>query len=71
MRDFLHSPRGGLYGCQHTVSQFNPVPVTRISNLLLAGQSIIAPGLMGAMISAFLACGFLLGDSVCKEAACS
>ncbi|MDR0828115.1 MAG: FAD-dependent oxidoreductase, partial [Desulfovibrio sp.] len=72
MRDFLHAPAGGLYGCKHTVHQSNPLPLTRIPNLLLAGQSIIAPGLMGAMISAFLACGFLLGhDSLHKEAACS
>ncbi|MDR1947287.1 MAG: NAD(P)/FAD-dependent oxidoreductase [Desulfovibrio sp.] len=71
MRDFLHAPNGGLYGCKHTVNRFNPLPVTRISNLLLAGQSVIVPGLMGAMISAFLACGFLLGDSLHKDAACS
>ena len=72
MRDYLDSHRGGLYGCGHTVHQYNPMPVTRIPNLLLAGQSIIAPGLMGAMISAFLACGFLLGhETLHKEAACS
>lgn len=72
MRDFLQSPLGGLYGCKHTVHQFNPMPVTRVANLLLAGQAIIAPGLMGAMISAFLACGFLLGhETLLKEAACS
>ena len=61
MRDYLYAPNGGLYGCKHSIHQFNPLPVTRIPNLWLAGQSIIAPGLMGAMISAFLACGFLVG----------
>ncbi|MDR0339874.1 MAG: NAD(P)/FAD-dependent oxidoreductase [Desulfovibrio sp.] len=71
MRDFLHTPHGGLYGCKHSVGQLNPMPMTRISNLWLAGQSIIAPGLMGTMISAFLACGFLVGHSTLhKDAVC-
>lgn len=67
MRDYLDARRGGLYGCKHTVAQFNPLPMTRVPNLWLAGQSVIAPGLMGAMISAFLACGFLLGHSALQE----
>ena len=72
MRDYLHTPNGGLYGAKHTVNQFNPMPMTRVPNIWLAGQSVLAPGLMGAMISAFLACGFLLGhDILHKEAACS
>ena len=57
LRDYLHTPRGGLYGARHTASQFNPLPVTRVANLFLAGQAVVAPGLMGAMFSAFLACG--------------
>lgn len=67
MRDYLYAPRGGLYGCKHSIHQLNPLPVTRVSNLWLAGQSIIAPGLMGAMISAFLACGFLVGHNTLRK----
>ncbi|MDR1360199.1 MAG: NAD(P)/FAD-dependent oxidoreductase [Deltaproteobacteria bacterium] len=67
MRDYLHARQGGLYGCKHSLAQFNPLPMTRVPNLWLAGQSIIAPGLMGAMISAFLACGFLLGHSTLQR----
>ena len=67
MRDYLDAPQGGLYGCKHTVAHFNPLPVTRSPNLWLAGQSVIAPGLMGAMISGFLACGFLLGHSTLQR----
>lgn len=59
LRDYLHTPRGGLYGARHAVSQFNPLPMTRVPNLFLAGQAVVAPGLMGAMASAFLACGIL------------
>ena len=69
LRDYLRAPRGGLYGIKHSIHQINPMPVTRIPNLFLAGQSIIAPGLMGAMISAFLACGLLLGNTKLHEAA--
>jgi len=72
MRDYLRAPRGGLYGIKHSIRQINPMPITRISNLFLAGQSIIAPGLVGTMISAFLACGLLLGNTkLHEEAACS
>ena len=67
MRDYLSAPHGGLYGCKHSIHQFNPLPFTRIPNLWLAGQSVIAPGLMGAMISAFLACGFLVGHSTLQK----
>jgi all-trans-retinol 13,14-reductase len=35
--------------------------VTRLGNLYLAGQSIVAPGVLGAMISGFVACGSFLG----------
>jgi len=69
LRDYLRAPRGGLYGSKHSIHQINPMPVTRLPNLFLAGQSIIAPGLMGAMISAFLACGLLLGNTKLHEAA--
>jgi all-trans-retinol 13,14-reductase len=67
LRDYLRAPRGGLYGCKHTVSQFNPLPVTRVPNLFLAGQSVVAPGLLGTCLSAFLACGFLVGHKRLRE----
>ncbi|MDR2726564.1 MAG: NAD(P)/FAD-dependent oxidoreductase, partial [Deltaproteobacteria bacterium] len=72
MRDYLRTPHGSLYGAKHTVDRRNPIPLTRIPNLWLAGQSVIAPGLMGTMFSAFLACGFLLGHNTLHgEVACS
>ena len=61
LRDYLHSPCGGMYGAAHTVDQFNPLPVTRIPELLLAGQAVVAPGILGAVVSAFLACSFIIG----------
>ncbi|WP_319776880.1 NAD(P)/FAD-dependent oxidoreductase [Maridesulfovibrio sp.] len=71
LRDYCHSPYGSMYGAAHTVSQYNPLPATKIKGLLLAGQSIIAPGVMGAVISAYLTCGFICGhEKINKELRC-
>lgn len=61
LKDYVGGQNGGLYGCAHSLQQLNPLPVTRIPNLFLAGQSIIAPGVLGVVISAFLACSFIVG----------
>lgn len=60
-QDYSSSPDGTLYGLKHSINQYNPAPVTKVKGLLLAGQSIVAPGILGAIVSAYLACGFLLG----------
>lgn len=61
LRDYSGSPFGSMYGVKHRIEQYNPFPITKIPGLYLAGQSIVAPGLLGTMISAFLACGNILG----------
>lgn len=61
LRDYTGSPFGSMYGVKHRRDQYNPMPITRVPNLFLAGQSIVAPGLLGSIISAFLACGSILG----------
>lgn len=61
LQKYLHSPGSGMYGVAHDVTQFNPMPVTRIPGLYVAGQAVTGPGIIGATISAFLACGYLLG----------
>ncbi len=61
LRDHIHSLAGSVYGRRHTLAHNNPQPQTRIPGLWLAGQSIVAPGVLGAVISAFLACGFIVG----------
>lgn len=68
IRDFCSTPLGGLYGVKHMVGQYNPQPATRIPGLFLAGQAVVAPGLMGAVLSGLLACGTVLGhDQMRKE----
>ena len=67
LRDYMHIPTGGLYGPGHTMDQFNPVPATRIPGLLLAGQAVVAPGVLGAVISAVLTCGFIVGHETIRK----
>lgn len=67
MRDYANAPEGSVYGAKHKVGQLNPLSQTRLKQLLLAGQSVVAPGLLGAVISAFLACGFILGHNSLRE----
>lgn len=61
LKDYVGGQQGGLYGCAHSLHQLNPLPVTRVPNLFLAGQSVIAPGVLGVVVSAFLACSFIVG----------
>ncbi|MFA7164380.1 MAG: NAD(P)/FAD-dependent oxidoreductase [Desulfoplanes sp.] len=67
LRDYMHTSTGTMYGMAHTVDQFNPIPATRIPGLFLAGQSVVAPGILGAVISAFLTCGFIIGHDTIRE----
>lgn len=61
LKDYTNSPFGSLYGVKHKTGQYNPMPATRLKGLFLAGQATTAPGIMGAMMSGFLACGTILG----------
>jgi all-trans-retinol 13,14-reductase len=61
VRDFVNAPSGGLYGVKHKVGQYNPVPLTRVKGLYLAGQAVTSPGILGAVLSGFMACGNILG----------
>ena len=67
IRHFCSTQMGGLYGVKHMVGQFNPYPATRIPGLFLAGQAVVAPGVMGAVVSGLLACGTILGHDVMRK----
>ncbi len=67
LRDYTNSPFGSLYGVKHKIGQYNPLPATRLKGLFLAGQATTAPGIMGAMMSGFLACGTIVGHKKLKE----
>jgi all-trans-retinol 13,14-reductase len=44
----------GAYGIKRKVNSVSVIPITKIAGLFLTGQATVAPGLIGAMISAFL-----------------
>lgn len=67
LRRYNHSPGLGLYGVKHSVNQINPQPLTKIKGLLLAGQGIAAPGILGTICSAFISCGMILGHDHLKH----
>ncbi|MEA3333469.1 MAG: FAD-dependent oxidoreductase [Pseudomonadota bacterium] len=55
------SAQGSLYGVKHMVGQFNPSAKTRLAGLFLAGQATAVPGLLGAITSALIAVGGIVG----------
>jgi len=61
IRDYCLTPTGALYGVQQSVEQFNPAPVTKVPGLKLAGQSLIAPGILGSIVSAYITTGIIIG----------
>jgi len=67
VRDYAGNPGGGLYGVKHRVGQYNPQAVTRVPGLLLAGQGVAAPGILGATLSAYLCCGQILGHDTLRN----
>lgn len=63
-RDFTLNEGGAIYGVHHDMRQAAGRGVswrTRVQGFLLSGHSVLYPGLIGAMISAFYTCGEVLG----------
>lgn len=62
-RDYTGTPLGAMYGIARDVNQplgGSIASRTRIPNLLLAGQSITAHGMLGVLAGSFLACAEVL-----------
>ncbi len=68
---YTRSPRGAMYGHYHSVEQmgrYRPQQATKVRNLLLVGQGVFMPGVLGTCLSAYYACGYLLGlDRLLEE----
>jgi all-trans-retinol 13,14-reductase len=63
-RDYTGAPNGAMYGVHRSMDQWGRYalrPRTRLENLLLTGQNVLMPGVLGATVSAFVTCGFILG----------
>ena len=68
LRHWIHGSTGSLYGIRHEAANMPLLPVTRLQGLFLAGQNIVLPGILGAIVSGALAAGFALGhDAALKE----
>lgn len=61
LRDYSCAPSGAIYGVGRELGQYNPLPVTRLPGLFLAGQAVTVCGLVGTLVSSYLACGSILG----------
>lgn len=66
LRDYSLAPEGAIYGVGHFVGQYNPHPVTRLPGLFLSGQAIAAPGLLGAVVAAYITCGSIIGHELLR-----
>lgn len=60
-RDYLNSPFGCAYGIKQKIGQFNLFGRLPFRNLYCAGQSALLPGVVGAMMSAFVLCRTIVG----------
>jgi all-trans-retinol 13,14-reductase len=61
MIKWVSGSRGSAYGVMHSADNMPVTPFTHMRGFLLAGQSILLPGLLGTCISAVVACGSLIG----------
>lgn len=68
---FTLSPNGAAYGHYHSVSQMGRyrLPfVSKVRGVVHVGQTVGFPGVCGAMMSAYVACGEILGaDRLVRE----
>lgn len=63
-RDYLNSPYGSAYGIKQKIGQFNLMGRVQYKNTFAAGQSSVLPGIIGAMMSGFTICRYLLSKDV-------
>ncbi|MCK5541324.1 MAG: NAD(P)/FAD-dependent oxidoreductase [Desulfobacterales bacterium] len=63
-RDYLNNPYGSAYGIKQKIGQFNLFGRVQYKNTYAAGQSSILPGVLGAMMSGFTICRYILSKEV-------
>jgi all-trans-retinol 13,14-reductase len=66
LQDYSSAPQGAIYGVGRYLGQYNPQSVTRLPGLFLSGQATAAPGLMGAVVAAYITCGSILGHELLR-----
>ncbi|MEZ4317041.1 MAG: NAD(P)/FAD-dependent oxidoreductase [Myxococcota bacterium] len=61
---FTRSPHGATYGHLHSTAQmgrYRPSQRTKVRNLVMVGQGVFSPGILGVSLSAYYAVGHLIG----------
>ncbi len=66
-RDYLNNPYGSAYGIKQKIGQFNLFGRIQYKNTYAAGQSAILPGVLGAMMSGFTICRYILSKDVYEQ----
>ena len=60
-KNWVYGSTGSLYGLAHSNTTIPILPITRLENFFMAGQNILLPGVLGAIISAAVCSGFVFG----------
>jgi len=71
IRDWVNSPDGTAYGVQRSARQLLSAALlnrTPIKGLFLAGQSVLAPGILGAILGSLVTVKFIIGPQWFKKA---
>jgi len=61
LRHWVYGSTGSLYGIAHSNDTLPLLPITRLEGFFLAGQNILLPGVLGAIVSAAVGAGFAFG----------
>lgn len=65
---YTRNRRGSIYGIRHSIGNASLSAASSVRGLYLAGQNVVAPGVMGSAISAFLSAAMVVGwDSYWTE----
>ena len=73
MRDWVNSPGGSAYGVLRSSSQMLGTALlnrTAVKGLYLAGQNVMAPGIIGTIMGSFSTVKLILGDKEFRELVC-
>lgn len=70
VRDWVNSPGGSAYGVQRSSSQMLATALlnrTPVKGLYLAGQNVLAPGIIGTIMGSFSTVKLILGADAFKK----
>lgn len=70
LRDWVNSPEGSAYGVLRSASQMLAAALlnrTSVKGLYLAGQSVLAPGIIGTIMGSFSTVKLILGNKAFRE----